>query len=72
MTTRPSILVLAWHLYQKCTAYKGFVDRYPYCRRYWWAAALLDHNAYVLDIYTWLTISHDKWLTRDDQPSAGN
>lgn len=52
---------------EKYKAYVSFVRRYPYCHRYWWAAVIFDHNAYLLDFYIWATVWSDDWLTRNDK-----
>ncbi|KAI0123146.1 hypothetical protein BJ170DRAFT_713211 [Xylariales sp. AK1849] len=46
------------------SAYGAFLEEYPYCRRKVWAIFLMDSIAPVLDIYAYLTMNNDSWLTR--------
>lgn len=44
--------------------YGAFLQAYPYCGRQLWALLLMDHIGPILDIYVYLTINNDNWLTR--------
>ncbi|KAH6652981.1 hypothetical protein BKA67DRAFT_568239 [Truncatella angustata] len=67
------ILGLAFLAYFACgwhISYRAFVKQYPYCRRKVWAAWLMDYCYAIVDVYAWLTLNQEGWLTRDDKPSA--
>lgn len=46
------------------STYGAFLERYPYCGRHIWALLLVDHIGPISDIYVYLTMKNDSWLTR--------
>lgn len=51
------------------STYSSFVRRFPWARRYIWAAVLFDNCYPILEPYCWWTLGTEAWGTRscDDQ-----
>ncbi|OQD65636.1 hypothetical protein PENPOL_c005G01259 [Penicillium polonicum] len=45
-------------------SYRHFLKRYPFCGRQVWAFLLMDYIGPIVDIYVYLTMNNDNWLTR--------
>lgn len=46
------------------STYRNFLRWYPYCGRQVWAFLLMDFTGPIVDIYVYLTMNNDNWLTR--------
>ncbi|CAH0055753.1 unnamed protein product [Clonostachys solani] len=44
--------------------YKSFLAKYPYCVRQVWAFLFMDVIGPMVDLYVYLTMNNDNWLTR--------
>ncbi|GIK05268.1 hypothetical protein Aspvir_009372 [Aspergillus viridinutans] len=55
-------MAFGWNGY--LSTYRGFLKRYPYCGRQVWAFLLMDCIGPIVDIYVYLTMNNDNWLTR--------
>ncbi|PLB36807.1 polysaccharide synthase [Aspergillus candidus] len=43
---------------------RAFLERHPYCRRQVWAFLLMEYIGPFIDVYVYLTMNNDEWLTR--------
>ena len=55
-------MVFGWNRW--LPTYQEFLKQYPYCRRQMWAPLLMDYIGPIVDIYVYLTMNNDDWLTR--------
>ena len=46
------------------SSYRSFLEKYPYCWRQIWSFLLFDLVGPFVDIYVYLTMNNDNWLTR--------
>ncbi|KAI1498751.1 hypothetical protein F5X99DRAFT_431517 [Biscogniauxia marginata] len=53
-----------WDLYLWTKDLIGFSKEYPYCGWRLWAAIIIDKLYLISDWYCWLTLSHERWMTR--------
>ncbi|KAL4900465.1 hypothetical protein BDW74DRAFT_170848 [Aspergillus multicolor] len=44
--------------------YRTFLGRYPHCKRHVWVFILMEAVGPFMDIYVYLTMNNDNWLTR--------
>ncbi|KAI1867435.1 hypothetical protein JX265_007237 [Neoarthrinium moseri] len=56
------IFLFNTYLYLKDIA--GFFQKFPWCKRKWWAVVLMDRLYFFSDIYCWLTLGEESWETR--------
>ena len=64
LTHKTRIVFMVWVVSGWFSAYGGFLKRYPYCRHKVWALIFMDYFSPILDIYVYLTMNNDNWLTR--------
>ncbi|KAG9231685.1 polysaccharide synthase [Amylocarpus encephaloides] len=55
-------MILGWGGW--VSAYRAFLEEYPYCGRKIWALLLMGNIAPILDVYMYCTMNNDSWLTR--------
>ncbi|KAE9366737.1 glycosyltransferase family 2 protein [Stipitochalara longipes BDJ] len=53
--------LLAYYVYYKYLEYVKFFDNYPYMRRYWWAAVMVDFSPVIIGLQAWRTLSDTSW-----------
>ena len=45
-------------------SYSSFLRKYPYCAKHVWAFVIHEYIGFAVDIYVYLTMKNDNWLTR--------
>ncbi|ETS82027.1 hypothetical protein PFICI_07029 [Pestalotiopsis fici W106-1] len=59
-----ALLFVAWYILEAYPSYKAFFAKYPYMRRFWWAAVAQDYFYIVQDYYCWATLKNTSWESR--------
>ncbi|CRK17469.1 hypothetical protein BN1723_016421 [Verticillium longisporum] len=61
------LVITAWYAFLYYQPYRNFAVKYPWMKRHVWALFLMDTvGSLLVELYAWLTISNDTWMTRED------
>lgn len=53
--------LLAYYVYYKYLDFLKFFANYPYMKKHWWAAVLVDYSPVFIGLEAWRTLSDNTW-----------
>lgn len=59
---RFTLLLLMYYVWLAVPGYRAFFREYPWMKKYWWAAVLVDHFYVLQEPWAWLTLDDTTWL----------
>ncbi|KAL6849205.1 hypothetical protein ACO1O0_008735 [Amphichorda felina] len=61
---RPVWVITSLIVWFKTLYTMPLIAKYPYCAKHVWAFIIHEYIGFVVDIYVYLTMKNDNWLTR--------
>ncbi|KAK5325846.1 hypothetical protein LTR93_004067 [Exophiala xenobiotica] len=68
---RFALFFLGWKTHNYVNGILRFFNEYPFAKRYWWAAVLVDRVYLISDWYCWATLGTEAWMSRPKVDNDG-
>ena len=56
-----TFILFAVYAYLALPGYQKFFRAFPYMKKYWWVAVLVDNSYVIIGIWAWMTLSNTTW-----------